>query len=383
MRFSDYKIKTRIYTGFGALVMIAAAVAVFGVFQLGDINRQVTRFVGIAGNSGRNLNVQHIAERMRRDALKFQTNQDEAVIAEFDADQAKAIELLAEATKMTVSDERRRIYGEASATIAATKQNFDKLTGLGKKYAAARTKLFSGGDELTAATGKLVEAARAQSELSLKVQVTDVETSVLLVRIANWRFLATHDPKGPATFKMNADKTSAAIALLEKNAAVASLQEVIAAVKASLAAYATNFGDASDAILQANELYEKTMAPQFQQIEVASATAQKTLDSDFAGTQRDTTQTVSSTITLQGGLAVVAVLLGGALAYLIGRSIANPVTSMTAAMQKLAAGDKSAAIPAQDNRDEIGGMAKAVSVFKENMVEGRRAGRRAARRAGA
>ena len=283
MRFSDYKIKTRIYTGFGALVMIAAAVAVFGVFQLGDINRQVTRFVGIAGNSGRNLNVQHIAERMRRDALKFQTNQDEAVIAEFDADQAKAIELLAEATKMTVSDERRRIYGEASATIAATKQNFDKLTGLGKKYAAARTKLFSGGDELTAATGKLVEAARAQSELSLKVQVTDVETSVLLVRIANWRFLATHDPKGPATFKMNAEKASAAIALLEKNAAVASLQEVIAAVKASLAAYATNFGDASDAILQANELYEKTMAPQFQQIEVASATAQKTLDFGLRG----------------------------------------------------------------------------------------------------
>jgi methyl-accepting chemotaxis protein len=369
MRFSDYKIKTRIYAGFGALVMMAAAVAVFGFFQLGDIDRQVTRFVGIAGNSARNLEVQHIAEKMRRNVLKYQTSQDEAAIPEFDADQAKAIELLAAATKATVSEERRRLYGEASQAIAAAKQNFDKLTGLGKTYATARAKLFSGGDELTAASGKLVEAARAQNELSLRVQVTDVETAVLLDRIANWRFLATHDAKGPATFKTNVEKTNAAIAVLEKNTAAASLQETIATVKASLAAYAANFGAASDAILQANDLYEKAMVPEFLQIEAAGAAAQKTLDTDFASTRRNTTETISSTTMLQVGLAVVAVLLGGTLAYLIGRSIVNPVSTMTAAMQALAAGDKTAAIPAQDNKDEIGDMAKAVGVFKENMVK--------------
>jgi methyl-accepting chemotaxis protein len=61
-------------------------------------------------------------------------------------------------------------------------------------------------------------------------------------------------------------------------------------------------------------------------------------------------------------------LLGLALAYFIGRSIAGPVTGMTVAMTKLAGGDKTVAIPAQDATDEIGDMAKAVDVFKQNMI---------------
>jgi methyl-accepting chemotaxis protein len=369
MRFSDYKVKSRIYAGFGALVLIAAAVAVFGVFELGGIGGQVIRFVAIADNGARNLEVQHIAERMRRNALRYQTSQDEAAIAAFDADQAKAIELLAAAAKATDSAERRRLYGEASETIAAAKQNFDKLAGLGKKYLAARGKLFSLGEDLTAATATLVEAARGQNDVGAAAQATGVETWVSLVQVANWRFLATHDAKGLITFKRDAQRSNTAMAALEKSPAAAGLQEMIAKVKAPLDAYAASFDEASQAILQADELYDKAMGPQFEKIDADAAAAQKALNADLASTQQNTTRTLSSTITLQGILAVAALLLGGALAYLIGRGIVNPVSSMTAAMRKLAAGDTSAAIPAQDHKDEIGDMAKAVGVFKENMIK--------------
>ncbi len=51
------------------------------------------------------------------------------------------------------------------------------------------------------------------------------------------------------------------------------------------------------------------------------------------------------------------------------RSVVHPLLAMTAAMGRLAGGDKTVDVPALERRDEIGGMAKAVEVFKANLIE--------------
>ena len=55
--------------------------------------------------------------------------------------------------------------------------------------------------------------------------------------------------------------------------------------------------------------------------------------------------------------------------YLTNRSIVPPILAMVGAMGRLAGGDHSVAIPATDKKDEIGLMAKAVLIFKENMIK--------------
>jgi methyl-accepting chemotaxis protein len=70
------------------------------------------------------------------------------------------------------------------------------------------------------------------------------------------------------------------------------------------------------------------------------------------------------------GLAVAAFLvalsvLGG---WLIGRSIAGPVATMTRAMRSLADGRMDTAVPARERRDELGAMAEAVQVFKDSAI---------------
>ncbi|MEE9209969.1 MAG: methyl-accepting chemotaxis protein [Kiloniellales bacterium] len=51
------------------------------------------------------------------------------------------------------------------------------------------------------------------------------------------------------------------------------------------------------------------------------------------------------------------------------RMIGRPLALVTEAMAKLAAGDNSVEIPATEKRDDIGAMAQAVQVFKENAIE--------------
>ena len=68
-------------------------------------------------------------------------------------------------------------------------------------------------------------------------------------------------------------------------------------------------------------------------------------------------------------VGIVSVLLAVGMALTASRSTSKPIMAMTAAMQKLAGGDKSAEIVGRGRRDEIGAMAAAVQVFKENMIK--------------
>ncbi|KJV08366.1 hypothetical protein VZ95_18270 [Elstera litoralis] len=64
-----------------------------------------------------------------------------------------------------------------------------------------------------------------------------------------------------------------------------------------------------------------------------------------------------------------ATLLLAVIAVFVGRSIAQPVTAMTDAMARLAKNEIDVAIPALNRGDEIGAMAAAVQVFKENAAQ--------------
>ncbi|BAM92928.1 putative methyl-accepting chemotaxis protein [Bradyrhizobium oligotrophicum S58] len=70
--------------------------------------------------------------------------------------------------------------------------------------------------------------------------------------------------------------------------------------------------------------------------------------------------------------AAGAVVLGAVLAWLIGASVSGPIRSMTDRMQSLAAGELEQPIPGGEQRDEIGRMARAVEVFRDNALTVRR-----------
>ena len=70
---------------------------------------------------------------------------------------------------------------------------------------------------------------------------------------------------------------------------------------------------------------------------------------------------------LLGGAAIVAALIG-ILATLIARSVVRPLRAMTEFMTGLAAGDLSRKVLGAERRDEIGTMAAAAQVFKDNLI---------------
>ena len=87
----------------------------------------------------------------------------------------------------------------------------------------------------------------------------------------------------------------------------------------------------------------------------------------------DATENASQTsllLVMQWIILVVGVVVAGAVGFLTARSIIRPINQMTGAMGHLAANDLTTEIPAMENKDEIGEMARAVQVFKDNMIKG-------------
>lgn len=68
-------------------------------------------------------------------------------------------------------------------------------------------------------------------------------------------------------------------------------------------------------------------------------------------------------------VAAIAVLFGAIGSFLLGGIIARPVVRMTDTMSELASGNLEADVPALGQSDEIGQMATAVQVFKDNALE--------------
>ncbi|MBI5166086.1 MAG: bacteriohemerythrin [Magnetospirillum sp.] len=81
--------------------------------------------------------------------------------------------------------------------------------------------------------------------------------------------------------------------------------------------------------------------------------------------QNDTRAQVGTVIAAVGVLALLTVLLVGMIS---GRSIARPVLSMEGVMNRLAGGDNLVEIPGVHRADEVGLMAKAVRVFRDNAL---------------
>ena len=370
MRFLRLGLRSRLYLGFAVLVAFGLGMAGFGMLGLSHVTESVGAMDAISGNVVRVQDVAQNLEVIRRAANQYRADGDAASLNDMRQAEAQAAALLVDSAKATLSEQRRKLYNGVGETLRAAIGDREAFVRAYEAAFAERAKLFTGGDVLTAATARLVEATHAGTDAE-QLAAARVESAMLLVRVANWRFLATLDPKGPATFKTNQEKATVALADFEK-IGTTDLKPLITPVRDALTAYTTNFGLTSTDLIEGADHIDNGLRPHIVAMQKDTAAALASLKDSFHTNTVDSEAGASQTMWLQASVAGVAAVIGGLLAFFIARSIVRPVTSMTDAMTRLAEGNNAVEVPARENTDEIGAMARAVEVFKQNAIENRR-----------
>ncbi|MET4175120.1 methyl-accepting chemotaxis protein [Bradyrhizobium sp. LA6.1] len=363
------RIRGRLYAGFMALVAVGLVMAVVAIWNLRSVQDQVAKASAFSDSTARVLEVSTHLQAIQRANLRYIYDASEPAMKEAAERETAATELLKVGAQGTLSEERRKLYNDLIADIAKMRSLRDNLGDAVNEARTGKATLLPSGDELTVKMGKLVDVARAAVDEDTGALVADLESRLLLVQIANWRFLALRDSKGPANFRTNVDRASQRLSALEKSPQATELRTTLAPVKTSLGIYKSAFETTSAAMLQADEIYHKSLAPLIVDSIAKLKVAEAALKKDYKESRSQAEAVIDGTTTVQAIAGSLATLFGLIVAFLIARSIVGPLTSMTRAMGLLAGGNLDVEIPGRGKADEIGDMAKAIEVFKTNMID--------------
>ncbi|GMO36918.1 MULTISPECIES: methyl-accepting chemotaxis protein [Bradyrhizobium] len=363
------RIRGRLYAGFMALVVVGLVMAVVAVWNLRAVQDQVARQSALSDSTARVLEISTQLQAIQRANLRYVYDANEPAMKEAQERETAATELLRVGAKGTLSEDRRALYNGLIDDIAKMRRLRDNLGDAVNEARTGKATLLPSGEELAVKMGKLVDAARAAVDEDTAALVADLESRILLVRVANWRFLALRDAQGPANFRASVDRAAQRLAAIEKSPQAAELRSTLAPVKTSLGIYKSAFETTSAAMLQADEIYHKSLAPLIVDSVGRLKAAEATLKKDYQESRTTAEAVIAGTTTIQEIAGGLAVLFGCIVAFLIARGIVGPLASMTRAMGLIAGGNLEVEIPGRGKADEIGDMAKAIQVFKDNMVE--------------
>jgi methyl-accepting chemotaxis protein len=224
-----------------------------------------------------------------------------------------------------------------------------KLQGASTMKSREATQVFGSLDQPMAAATALLDAARALVEV---VNAADSRAARLLGRPTDENRLALAEAL--AAVKVSADGLGA------KAPGSDDVKARIAAILPLAGSVDTRAGELVSLSVERLAAYQAA-ASDIDGI-WQDLTRFAALQRDAAGTARDAVDQISLTATLLG--VVIAIFAGIGLVV----TFKGPINQITAAMRRLASGDLEASVAADGRADEIGEMARALGIFKENAL---------------
>ncbi len=364
-----FRIGTRIAAGFALVLALMLGLGGSAWLSLGDIKLLFGRYSTISTAAKHMGDAEIGFSALRRAALVYATTGDagaQATIAKLDVEIRRNIDT---AIALIVAEERRSLARAIQADYATYMANVERMAPL----RAARTAAVDQGmnvvglaarREITAAT----ERAMAAGDFETAAHLGRAQEGLGLARINELRYLAA-----PSQDQIVAADEAFALlnASLERARATAQAETraLIEAARTTAASYVPAFRTAAQSIAALDELVNRTNAAVAQKLGEDIELLLARQEAALAEIKADVDGEISVGVRNAAILSVLAVAIALIASLVVSRGITRPVGAMTQAMKKLADGDLTVDVPAKENHDEIGDMAKTVQVFKENALK--------------
>lgn len=362
----NLRIRGRLFSGFGALVLFGLASSGFAIWQMNDIATQVGSMAQLSGNTIRAAEVTAELHAVRGAIQRYSFDQDEASIADADKRLASLAASVDTVMKASKSEQRRAAYQTIAKEVAEVTRQRQALGDAVRQVIAGRDVLLEAGDKLSSSLRKLTISTR---NTIYGQGSTKLEADTLMVQIANWRFFSSRDEKHIEAFKDHVRVAEQQIGEMEKMQMPPTLSALFGTIRTNLKSYASLFDKASASMQASDAIFSKSISPL-----IVAAIAQVEGVKDGiqqlqAQTVAATNDQISNTTTLQTVVAAASTVIGVLIAFLIARGIIGPLSGLTAGMKRLADGDFSVVLPGLGRKDEVGDMARAVEGFKVRAEE--------------
>jgi methyl-accepting chemotaxis protein len=117
------------------------------------------------------------------------------------------------------------------------------------------------------------------------------------------------------------------------------------------------------------DLFGNQILPQIAKMQVTTDTLLQQFRHNFEDYRATADDDIASTVLLQKIIGAFTLLIGALIAFLIARSVSNPILALTRGMRELAEGNFGVVLPGLKRKDEVGNIARAVEAFKVKAAE--------------
>jgi methyl-accepting chemotaxis protein len=254
-------------------------------------------------------------------------------------------------------------YSALADQINAIHDAFESYANDFAVLAMVQTKIGLG--ETSGLSGSLRKAVDVVEAGVSEINDSKLTGSLLAMRSFEKDFMLWRDDKYAAEF--NKAVVAFSLALTEMDLPY----EVREKLSLNLNKYSRDFSGWVNAIHEMMRS-EADLTASFQDLEPKVVAAIGEIDR-LSGIANASEQALRDTmrVRMASALALAAIAMF-VLSFLLSRTIYRPISAMTGALTKLAGGDFNIALPGLSRRDEIGEMAGAARIFKDNMIEAER-----------
>ena len=371
---NSFKISTRI-------ILLSAApiigLAVLGAVYLNGEQKISTAFEEASGFDDVKADFDAIERgilSMSSEMSQFLQLRNEKSLAEFDASAKEVVEALTKA-------EAHETGPEISDTVAKLAIEVPNLIAEFGKVIEARKKLGLSNED--GILGKLHTSEAEMLKLAAVVRSRDVDWKLQAMQLVVGGYLnpdshtmetkadgeahASHEDEAKIAEQLDAIDHDIEGLLATSTATIAereSFDEQIHVFKKSFANWAEADKVMDAALERQNELLDE-VEPLFEKISEWSETQLGVTDGMVEAERAWTSNMAAWAAGTVAGLILL-------FAFLVGRSIIGPVRAITGVFEKVAAGQQNISIPSQDQRDEIGQMARILATFHKDSAQATR-----------
>ncbi|HWA45806.1 MAG TPA: methyl-accepting chemotaxis protein [Hypericibacter adhaerens] len=368
--FANMKVKTKVLSGFGLVLLLLATVSGISFMGFSSIGTQFGEYIGA-------VNIVDDASNIERDVVKLRRNIDVYVgtrdtnAAKDAGDVEKKLQAEIETGQQHSSDDtQKKAFGDVSSKLSEIIASFGKVEELeAERVKIASDVLDVAGPKVSDGLEALMQKATQSGNSNAAILAGTALYEVMKARLYSNLMLERRESSSAEQAEEAFASAEKAIEQIEKVVSDPALNAQVEEIKTLIAGYDEAFKKSEAVDADMEKLVNETIAEQTEAVTSDAEAIASDASDDENKVEDETHGVIDSSEMLSIILSLGGIALGLVIAWLIGSGIAKPVVAMTAAMGKLAGGDKTIIVPALGRKDEIGSMADAVEVFKQNAIE--------------
>jgi methyl-accepting chemotaxis protein len=368
--FQNLKIATKILLGFAAVLAILAVVAVVGVLGLSRTSADLSHYVLAVELYGDAADIERDLLELRRHIDAYASKGDKSEIDAAHALEERIAAGIAHGLKVSETDSERAMLADMAAKLKIVVDDFEKATELelAREKLAAET-LAVAGPELTERLDGVLRKAVLAGDNAAALAAAEALREAMLARLNINLMLERHESAAGDKAEASLQKVAAAIATLEARAGADGFASELQAAKALVPAYRSAFATGRGLDTEIATLIEEDVAEASSAIIADAEEIKREAAEEEARIAAHITAIVNQSEWAALAFSVGGFVIGVIVALLIGRGIARPISSLAGTMLSLSTGHRDVAVDGTERKDEVGDMAKALLVFKDNLDE--------------